>query len=156
MGNEPFRFISSRDLPDPLPSVLAMGSAGDAGLVISDTRHRDILAQEGSAWLTTAPVSVIPEMLVDRSPSYMPRPRARRKECTRVTPSMWLLPATGERLRAARNIDCRLFVRPEMSQAIKFACFALKISESSTVGPEGMEARSAALAPFTGMVDCTQ
>jgi hypothetical protein len=39
-----------------------------------------MLAQKGSRWLTTEPVSVIPESLVDRTPVYLPWPRARRKE----------------------------------------------------------------------------
>jgi hypothetical protein len=80
VGNEPYRFISTRDLPDPLPLVLAMGTVSDSGLLISDVRRREMLAQKGSRWLTTVPVSVIPEALVDRAPQYLSWPRARRKE----------------------------------------------------------------------------
>lgn len=80
VGNEPFRFISTRDLPDPPPSALAMGTVGDSGLLISDARRREMLAQKGTRWLTTEPVSVIPEALVDRAPQYKSRPRTRRRE----------------------------------------------------------------------------
>ena len=69
-----------RDLPDPLPPALAMGTVSNSGLLISDGRRREMLAQKGTGWLTTEPVSVIPESLVDRSPTYLPWPRARRKE----------------------------------------------------------------------------
>jgi hypothetical protein len=80
VGNEPNRFMSTRDLPAPLPPALAMGMVSDSGLLISDARRREMLAQKGSRWLTTVPVSVIPEPLVDRAPLYLPWPRARRKE----------------------------------------------------------------------------
>jgi hypothetical protein len=80
VGNEPFRFISTRDLPGPLPSALAVGTVGDSRMLISDARRREMLAQKGSRWLTTEPVSVIPEALVDRAPQYKSRPRARRRE----------------------------------------------------------------------------
>jgi hypothetical protein len=80
VGNEPHRFISTRDIPGPVPPALAMGAVSDSGLLISDGRRREMLAQKGSRWLTTEPVSVIPESLVDRTPVYLPRPRARREE----------------------------------------------------------------------------
>ena len=78
--NEPHRFVSTRDVPELLPPALAMGTMSDSGLVISDARRREMLAQKGSRWLTTEPVSVIPESLVDREPKYLSWPRARRKE----------------------------------------------------------------------------
>lgn len=80
VGNEPNRFMSTRDLPDPLPPALAMGTVSYSGLLISDGRRGEMLAQKGSRCLTTDPVSVIPESLVDRTPVYLPRPRARREE----------------------------------------------------------------------------
>ena len=79
VGNEPHRFVSTRDVPELLPPALAMGTVSDSGLVISDARRREMLAQKGSRWLTTEPVSVIPESLVDREPKYLSWPRARRK-----------------------------------------------------------------------------
>jgi predicted RNase H-like HicB family nuclease len=76
----PGAFVSARDLPNPLPSLIAIGRWMDPSLAVSEERWAQLAGRPGMKGVSTLVTAIVDESVVERTPNYRPRPREKRPD----------------------------------------------------------------------------
>jgi len=76
----PGSFVSERDLPRPIPSILAIGQSSSADLAMTEDRWADLAGRPGLKGVSAAVTGIVEEHLIETNPTYTPRKAERRPE----------------------------------------------------------------------------
>ena len=76
----PSAFVSARDLPDPMPSLIAIGRWSRSVPAVSEEHWAQLAGRPGMKGVDTSRTAIVEESVVEREPIYRTRPRENRPE----------------------------------------------------------------------------